>query len=336
MENISPTDAIRFRRQLLLALALFAISAGHLLVDRRNMQLTKIPGGINPNVTILKLGSNYISRVEEGDLGRLVWLQELHMSHNKIVFISDSAFVNNTKLAKIVMSYYILTEFPLAFATLWSSIADLNLLFGTLTKRTVQLTNYPMLHFFQMGSSNIELETGHLPSLKRLFAKNCGLDKFPNLTGAPILERAHLHNNNFTEIPRSATIGLRNLTRFTIPGCRVSYLPDLSHLVSLEILKVENNYLIAFPDLYHLPFATVTMSGNPLLCDKTVCWIRMWDSVKPAIQMDEMTCAYPQQYSGSKLKEIHPADLHCYEGYIRPCILLILSTFKITYCAVSF
>ena len=332
MENISPAG---FRKPLLIASALFAISAGHLFVDRRNRRLTRIPSDINPNVTILHLGSNYISRVEEGDLGRLVWLQELYIGHNKIVYISDAAFVNNTKLAKIVMSGYTLTEFPLAFAALWSSIADLNLLFGILTKRTVQLTNYPMLQYFQMGSSNIELETGHLPLLKVLLAKNCGLDKFPNLTGAPSLERAHLHNNNFTEIPRSSIIGLRNLTRFTIPRCRVSYLPDLSHLVSLELLKVEKNYLIAVPDLYHLPFATLTMSGNPLLCDKTVCWIRMWDSVKPAIQMDEMTCAYPQQYSGSKLKEIHPTDLHCYKGYTRPCILLILSIVKSTYRAVS-
>ena len=111
MERINPRNAIQFRRPPLIAFALFAISTGQLTVDRRNQNLIAIPEDINPNVTILQLGSNHIARVEEGDLAGLLRLEEIYIGHNETNFISQAAFVNNKKLLKIVMSSFTLPEF---------------------------------------------------------------------------------------------------------------------------------------------------------------------------------------------------------------------------------
>ena len=309
--------AIQFRKPPLIALAIFAISAGHLIVNRRNEKLTAIPTDINPDVTILQLEYNDVTHIEEGDLGSLVWLQVLYIGHNKINFISQAAFINNTKLGKIVMSHYTLPEFPLAFVGLWPSIVYLDIKNGELITQTVILARFPLLQRFAINDVKIKLEMGHLPSLKKMYAQRCALDTFPNLSGAPGLEWVQLHNNNFTEVPQSALMGLKNLARLNFPGNRVSYIPDLSHLMSLEMLKADENYIISFPDLYHLPLTTLTLSNNPLLCDKTLCWIRMWDMMKPVIEMSEITCAYPHKHMGFTLMSIHPTEMHCYEGNIR-------------------
>ena len=317
MEHINYTDGIQLRLSHLTFLALFAISMGHLVVIRENEGLTRIPTDINPNVTILRLASNDITRVEEGDLAGLVWLQELYMGDNQINFISPVAFINNTKLVKIYAPVHRLSEFPIGFAGAWPSIVDIDVRDGIFTKLPIQLIGFPVLERIVFTKSPIELEMGHLPSLIRLHASSCGLDTFPNLSRTPRLIMAQLHNNNFTEIPESAIMGLTNLTKLTFPGSRVRYLPDLSHLVSLEFLRADDNYIISLPDMYHLPLATITLFHNPLLCDKTLCWIRMWDSVKPGIDMSEINCGHPQKYLGATLMSIHPTDLHCYEGNVR-------------------
>ena len=197
--------AIQFRKPPLIALAIFAISAGHLIVNRRNEKLTAIPTDINPDVTILQLEYNDVTHIEEGDLGSLVWLQVLYIGHN------------------IVMSHYTLPEFPLAFVGLWPSIVYLDVKNGELITQTVILARFPLLQRFAINDVKIKLEMGHLPSLKEMYAQRCALDTFPNLSGAPGLEWVQLHNNNFTEVPQSALMGLKNLARLNFPGNRVSY-----------------------------------------------------------------------------------------------------------------
>ena len=264
MERINPRNAIQLRRPPLVALVLFAISTGQLTVDRRNQNFIAIPGDINPNVTILQLGSNRITRVEQGDLVGLLRLEELYMGHNEINFISQAAFMNIKKLFKIVMSSITLPEFPSGFAGAWSSIVNLDIRKGTFIKQTVQLTAFPVLESVVFNNNQIELEMVYLPNLNTLHATDCGMDTFPDLSRALKLKLAQLNKNNFTEIPQSALVGLTKLTKFMFIGCRVRYLPDLSHLVSLQILKAHTNYLMSFPDLYHLPLTTLTLSNNPI------------------------------------------------------------------------
>ena len=318
MEHINIKDVIQFRRLHLIALTLFAISAGHLVINRSNWNLKNIPTDINPNVTELRLSSNSIERVEDGDLAGLVRLEQLYLDHNKISFIGQAAFINNIKLVKLVLrDSYTLPEFPPGFGGSSPFIKDLQCIGGVFINQTVHLTGFTALENFVISKNQIKLEIGNLPSLKRLYAQECGLEKFPNLSGAPRLEWAQLHKNLFTEIPQSAIMGLTNLTKLVFPACRVMYLPDLSHLVSLEILKAPKNYLISLSDLYHLPLTELKLSDNPWLCDKRLCWIRMWSSVKPALQLSAITCAHPQKYVRSELMNIHPTDMLCYEGNIR-------------------
>ena len=317
MDPINTKDAIQSRSLPLIALTLFAISAGNLVDNRSNQQLKYIPTDINSNMTILDLSGNSIERIENGDLAGLVWLQILYLGRNPITFIGQAAFINNIKLETVVLrDSYRLPEFG-GFGGSWPFIKDIQFISGVFVNQTVHLTGFPALEEFRISFNQVKLEIGNLPSLKQLYAQECGLDRFPNLSGAPRLEVLQIHKNFFTEIPQSAIMGLTNLTKLASPSCRLTHLPDLSHLVSLEILKVAKNYLIALPDLYHLPLTELDPFKNPLLCDKRLCWIRMWDSVKPAIQISTITCAHPQKYLGSNLMNIHPTDLLCYEGNIR-------------------
>ena len=103
-----------------------------------------------------------------------------------------------------------------------------------------------MLESVVFNNDQIELEMGHPLNLKTLHATDCGMDTFPDLSLLPKLELAQLNKNNFTEIPQSALVGLTKLTKLMFIGCRVRYLPDLSHLVSLQILKAHTNYLMSF------------------------------------------------------------------------------------------
>ena len=172
--------------------------------------------------------------------------------------------MNIKKLFEIIMSSITLPEFPSGFAGAWSSIVNLDIRKGTFIKQTVQLTAFPVLESVVFNNNQIELEMVYLPNLNTLHATDCGMDTFPDLSRAPKLELAQLNKNNFTEIPQFAIVGLTKLTKFMFIGCRVRYLPDLSHLVSLQILKAHTNYLMSFPDLYHLPLTTLTLSNNPI------------------------------------------------------------------------
>ena len=155
-----------------------------------------------------------------------------------------------------------------------------------------------------------------LPSLRNLFAQECDLQEFPVLSGAPHLEVVQLHGNPFTWVPQSALAGLSRLRQLIFPECRVMYLPDLSHLVSLEIIHAHNNGLRTIPDIYDLMLMEMNLAGNPLVCDKALCWIRMWDYIKFPMDVESSHrgfCAEPTGLWGL-LMDVHPLDMKCYEG----------------------
>ena len=161
------------------------------------------------------------------------------------------------------------------------------------------------------------LTLGHLPSFRVLHAQFCGFTIFPDLSTAVALEEVNLLSNNINEIPKSAIAGLNKLRKLNIVQNRISHLPDLSHLVSLEDLNLNHNFLKSLPDLYELPLTDLRWAGNPLVCNETLCWVRMWGFTKPALKMGddpEDVCEAPWHRKGLHLMDIHPIDMECYEG----------------------
>ena len=179
--------------------------------------------------------------------------------------------------------------------------------------RPTQLTHLPALKYLRMSTNRVgNLSIGHLPLLEELRANWCELETFPNLAGAPNLTTVVLKNNKYDHIPSSAVSGLAKLKLLWVSGNGIRYLPDLSHLVSLEDLDIAKNALTSLPDLYHLPLTRVTWRDNPLICNTTLCWLRMWSSMKPGImELENGLCAAPKAIS---LMGVHPVDMKCYDG----------------------
>ena len=164
------------------------------------------------------------------------------------------------------------------------------------------------------------LSIGRLPEMKELRAHGCRLETFPNLAGAPNLELVALNHNNFSYIPPSAVSGLVKLRELQVTDCGLRYLSDLSHLASLMKLHIAQNALTSLPDLYHLPLTRVTWHDNPVVCNKALCWERMWSSMKPGItDLENVVCAVPQSLS---LMDVHPVDMKCYDGKYSVLLLL--------------
>ena len=186
----------------------------------------------------------------------------------------------------------------------------------------MQLRNFPKLRTAALNFNNIlngNLILEHLPALKQLYAPHCNLHIFPDLSAAAALEYVQLHFNNFTTIPAFALRNLSRLRTFACRDCHIRYLPSMAHLVSLEKLHIPGNALTAIPDLFHLPLTTVTWAGNPMECNKSLCWARMWNDINPTVlKLDPsgtpMACASPPEVIGIHMADIHPVDMKCYAG----------------------
>ena len=255
MKHTIPKHAGGFPSKLSILFALFTISVGGLVVNRRSQMLTAIPTVIDPDVTILFLQNNAITRVDDGDLASLIWLEFINLDLNPISFISTRAFTNNTRLTRIGLYENMLPAFPTGFGGSRPYVVHIKFK-GRIPMKTVSLSYFPVLEHFNINDNEIDsLAIGDTPSLKELFAVRCGINTFPDLSMAPKLEEVFLSDNNFSHVSQSSIMGLTRLRNFAVNSCGVRYLPDLSHLVSLEKFEARNNYISVISDLAPVPLS---------------------------------------------------------------------------------
>ena len=144
-------------------------------------------------------------------------------------------------------------------------------------------------------------------------------------------DNAHGHFNA-SLLPRSLTyidLGYARLVEFPDFSSQTPNLEDINvyknplqaiprlHLKGMlrtRYLKVTDNLLTTIPDLYHIDFKELRVAGNPLECNQSLCWIRMWPWMKSPVLMDTPTCETPASLRGKPLMEIAPTDLQCYKG----------------------
>ena len=84
---------------------------------------------------------------------------------------------------------------------------------------------------------------------------------------------------------------------------------------ALKLLYLKNNRLSSIPDLYHLPLRRLSVTENPMVCNQSLCWIRMWPWVKTSyMNADDMKCETPPVLQGVLLSDINPVTLGCHNG----------------------
>ena len=234
-------------------------------VDRSSENLITIPNDIDTDATTLFLSRNKITRIDDRRVSSFISLEKLQLDYNGVEFISRNAFANKFHLSELRIQGHRLSTIPRGLGRSWKNLVSFYFGHSQLHMLAVHVINFTALTVMDMNYlPTHSLIIRELPSLKYFFAQECELEEFPDLSGAPHLVVVQLHGNPFTWVPQSALASLSWLRQFIFPDCRVMYLPDLSHLVSLEMLHAHKKELKTIPDICDLLLTEINLEGNPL------------------------------------------------------------------------
>ena len=259
---------------LLFLVTIRTITAG-LTIILVSRQFTSVPQDIDVNLTRLNLNSNNISRLTKLSLRNFIFLQELFIMANDMRIIEDGTFDNNLRLKALRLDQNKLEKIPISFGSAESSLAKLHL------EHALQEEAY----------------------------MNFNLTVLRNLNYLDMKKNTNSPSHIFSTLPWDIKI-------LYMSECNLDYIPpgNLENFKHLALVYLENNHLQTVPDLYDLPLTSINLGGNPLQCNKSLCWLRMWDLTKPRPLPHLGMCATPGHLAGRQLQAVDPAVLRCFEG----------------------
>ena len=153
-----------------------------------------------------------------------------------------------------------------------------------------------------------------LVSLKTFKLKINLLVTMPNVSCLAQLELLDVSENDITVIPESTLLGIPKLLTLKLNDNKISVLGDISSLWA-EV-RLENNNLTTLPDLYNMRLEELTLVGNPLSCNQSLCWLKMWPWNKTLPTLDDALCSTPSQLSELKAMRVHPTQMQCFDGMV--------------------
>ena len=166
----------------------------------------------------------------------------------------------------------------------------------------IELTNLDFSRFSKLktlitGVNPIyKFPASNLPQSRNKFVLNVAyLTEMTNFSRyTPIISIVNLGVNNISTIKEEFIQGLHKLRQFSIGA----------------------NRLHAIPDLYDKPLEILQINGNPIRCDVSLCWVRLWARMKlvSLTGADPTVCHLPPSLVGKNLLHIDPAELKCYKG----------------------
>ena len=151
-----------------------------------------------------------------------------------------------------------------------------------------------------------------LVSLELFYVNKNSLHAMPNISYLSKLTDVEFSENDITEIPASTLYGIPKLLTLKLTKNKISVLGDISTLWAHVYLK--NNLLTTLPDLYDMRLETLMLEGNPLTCNQSLCWLRMWPWNKTLPTLDNTYCSNPSDMSQLKVVRVHPIKLKCFNG----------------------
>ena len=250
-------------------------------------------------------------------------LYRLRIQGCNLLYIDEGAFDNNLFVNYLGLIYLPLKQLPatlgpVQMSAFWIELDQVNTAMTNLTGGNY-FQEFPKMARLSLGNHEVlgpQLNTDILPRhLQYLYVSGCKLEHFPNLSDAlPHLEHLRIYRNNIKVIPEECIIALKQMKTCLAQNNLIGALPDISFMTGLEQLQIHDNNLTRLPDMYDLPLKGFTVAGNPLICDQTLCWLRMWPWKKASVLQDQPTCAGPGMLSGRKLMDVHPVDMECYLG----------------------
>ena len=258
-----------------------------------------VPRDLNISVKKLLLRGNHITEFNNVSFTVYLGLEHIMAQQNGLRYIREGTFDENAKLKELRLSSNSIIQLPASFGAGGRSIQVLDF------RNALQGPAISKLNFTEMGrlkwlslaknDCNGTLNAMKFPdSLHWISLIATGLLYLPTFAAENPLLRAIAVNTNMIE---------------RIPE-------DVASIATLEVLRVRTNRLSTLPDLYHLPLIKLHAAHNPLVCNKSLCWIRMWSWMKPPLVIDDITCHLPTELHGHSLMNVRPKQLDCHNGIV--------------------
>ena len=137
----------------------------------------------------------------------------------------------------------------------------------------------------------------------------------PNISYLSVLKLVVLNQNYISYVPAGTLNGLQHLKILELSANKIAYVDDISHL-SLSFIDLRSNNLRLLPDLYGQKLKRLYLHDNPIVCNQSLCWLRMWSWFQTPPKVDNVVCTHPLQLAGLEIMNVHPNILECYNGML--------------------
>ena len=224
-------------------------------------------------------------------------LTGIHIAHNNIEIIPQSAISWLSELLDFKAGNNRITNFP--------SFVNSSLLEELILENN-RISVTPREHIEGLTQLRIfELQHNRLTQMT-------------DISYLTSLEQFNIGYNEISGIPKDLLHGLPNLITLSCEYNNITLLPDVVALLpSLQNFYVQGNHLFSLPDYYSLSSPlTFHVQDNPLICNKSLCWLRMltWTNPTSPLNLDSPTCAEPPLVANTPVARAHPTAMKCYEG----------------------
>ena len=288
------------------------------------LQLFHIFGGVNSSVilrdpyftafkslTRLLIGGNNLEPFNASIMS--LSLEEFRADYSKLYTFPD--FRHHTKLSRITVQHNIISTIPQTHIDTLSSLTQFEASENNLLVFP-SFSHMKQLYLLEVYDNNISSITCEhiegLESLQNFRASQNLIEIMPNISYLPKLELADFSNNLIRYVPGSCLYGLPMINTLYLNNNRITQMDDNSWATGS--LSLHNNMFTTPPDLYEMTSASLTLRGNPLVCNQVLCWLRMWPFNKGLPTLDDFYCSSPTAFRGMLVMKTHPTDLRCYTG----------------------
>ena len=105
------------------------------------------------------------------------------------------------------------------------------------------------------------------------------------------------------------------ITSISLSGNNFSYIPD-EYIMGLQIesIDIRDNTLETIPDLFDQSLQKLKVSGSPLCCNQSLCWVRLWAKKQTVVLtgIALAVCRSPSSMVGKSLLDVDPVKMGCY------------------------
>ena len=298
-------------------------------------QLTSVPSGLSPDITLLGLHYNEITELGPDNFPGLTLMKELDLRGNRISYIDDLAFQSCIALIKLNLKENRLVHMPATFGPNSPNMIRFFLTDNPCTITAPWLEQFRSLTILNIEAIGMEeFPSDLLRGLINLNTLTIGSSKAPNLTERRLSLKWLTFNNHIgSTFPEEHFMNMETLQTVTMfGGDRMITLPRFLGATGLTKLNLQFE-IESLPDLSHLRrLKELSFPTTSLVCDYRLCWA-LFESFKFSLgHLDNSTigCSLPPVFRGRAISSISKLELACYHSRFMRKVLISYTSASIT------